>query len=208
MARKSRARFLPGPVRRMAFGRDLDLLVRLQRLGRVEYGVGTYGAPRIEHFAYDQTRLLVGSYTSIGRRVTFVLGGNHPRDRVTSYPFRIRLGLPGAGSDGYPYSKGDIRVGSDVWIGHGALILSGVEIGHGAVVAARAVVTRSVPAYSIVAGNPARVVRYRHSESQREALLEIAWWEWPPAQVSKAVALLSSADIDSFIEWAARRGCA
>lgn len=183
-------------------GRDFDTLVRLQKAGRVEYGLGTYGAPRIESFGHDQTRLIVGSYTSIANMATFVLGGNHPTDRVTTYPIRVRLGLPGAGTDGYPYSKGDIRVGSDVWIGHGALVVSGVEIGHGAVVASRSVVTRDVPPYAIIGGNPARILRYRHAEMQRESLLRIAWWDWPLDRIVFAAEMPSSTSIDTFIAWA------
>ena len=202
MARVSRARFLPGFVRRMRFGSDFDILVRLQKSGRVEYGVGTYGAPKIEFFNHDSTRLLVGSYTSIANMATFILGGNHPTDRVTTYPLRVRMGLPGAGADGYPYSKGDIRVGSDVWVGHGALVVSGVSIGHGAVVASRSVVIKDVPAFAVVAGNPARIVRFRHTERQRESLLKIAWWDWPPARVAAASDMLCSGDIDAFIAWA------
>ena len=72
-----------------------------------------------------------------------------------------------------------MTIGNDVWIGSGAMILSGVTIGDGAVVAARAVVTKDVPPYAIVAGNPARLVRYRFDEATIAALLEAAWWELP-----------------------------
>jgi hypothetical protein len=118
----------------------------------------------------------------------------------------MKRGLPGAGTDGYPNSKGDIQVGSDVWIGYGALVLSGVTIGHGSVVAANSTVITDVPPYAIVAGNPAKVIRYRHSPEQCAALLEIAWWNWPAADVDAAVDLLASADIDAFIGWAAKPG--
>jgi len=183
------------------FGRDFDTLLTLQAQGRVVMGQGTYGVPRVKTYEYDDTRLIIGSYTSIAERVTFILGGNHPSDRVTTFPLRIRRDLPGAGSDGYPYSKGDISVGSDVWIGYGAMVLSGVTIGDGAVVAARSVVSADVPPFAIVAGTPARVLRYRHTPEQRVALLEISWWNWPEEQVDAAVERLTSPDIDSFILW-------
>ena len=86
-----------------------------------------------------------------------------------------------------------------MWLGYGATILSGVRIGHGAVVAARAVVTRDVPAYAIAAGNPARVVRRRFREDQIERLLAIRWWEWPDEVVQREVELLSAPDIESFL---------
>ena len=197
-----RARFLPGPIRRAWFGRDFDTLLRLEGQGRIVMGKGTYGVPRIETYLYDDTRLVLGAYTSIAKRATFILGGNHPVDRVTTFPLRIMRGLPGAGSDGYPYSKGDIQVGSDVWIGYGAVVLSGVRIGDGAVVAANSVVSADVPPFAIVAGSPAKVLRYRHSPAQCSALLEIAWWNWPEGQIDAAVDRLTSTDIDSFIDWA------
>jgi acetyltransferase-like isoleucine patch superfamily enzyme len=198
----SRARYLPGPIRRAMFGRDFDMLQRFKAHGRVVMGQGTYGVPRVETYAHDDTRLIVGAYTSIAKRATFILGGNHPADRVTTFPLRIRRGLPGAGSDGYPFSKGDIQVGSDVWIGYGALVLSGVTIGDGAIVAARSVVSADVPPFAIVAGTPARVLRYRHTPEQCAALREISWWNWPEERIDAAVERLTSPDIDSFIEWA------
>lgn len=201
----SRARHLPGPIRRAVFGRDFDKLIRLQAEGRIVMGQCTYGVPRVETYAHDDTRLIFGAYTSIAKRATFILGGNHPSDRVTTFPLRIMTGLAGAGSDGYPYSKGDIKVGSDVWIGYGALVLSGVTIGDGAMVAANSVVSLDVPPFAIVAGNPARVLRFRHTPAQCAALCEIAWWNWPEADVDAAVDLLTSDDVDAFIEWAGTR---
>jgi hypothetical protein len=82
-----------------------------------------------------------------------------------------------------------------------------VHIGDGAVIAAGAVVTKDVPPYAIVAGNPAKVIRYRHTEEQRAALLEIKWWDWTDEEVREAVPLLAGSDIDAFIEYArARKG--
>ena len=97
-------------------------------------------------------------------------------------------------------SKGPVVIGHDVWIGRGATILSGVTIGDGAVVAAHSVVTKSVGPYSIVAGNPARLVRQRFSEDQTAALLRICWWDWPIETIREAWPLLLSDGIDVFIE--------
>jgi chloramphenicol O-acetyltransferase type B len=190
------------PLRQRLLPNDVDRFNEVRARGRVDYGIGTYGAPKILEYAYDDSRLTVGSYTSIAANVTIMLGGNHPMDRVTTLPIRILWDLPGAGDDGYPSTKGDTRVGSDVWIGHEALILSGVTIGDGAVIAARAVVTKDVEPYAIVAGNPARVISFRHTPEQRDALRAIAWWNWPEAQILAAADRLSASDIDGFIRWA------
>lgn len=201
-----KSRRVPGLLRLALRGRNNYEYYRLLRAGRIEVGVGTYGLPpRILHYRYDDTRLTVGAYTSIAGGTTFVLGGNHPVDRVTTYPFRAIRGLSGAGLDGYPISKGDICVGSDVWIGHGVIILGGVTIGHGAVIAAGSVVASDIPPYAIAAGNPARTKRLRVSESQRAALLAVAWWDWPEEKVTSAIDLLSGSDIDQFLGWAEQR---
>ncbi|MHC5719417.1 MAG: CatB-related O-acetyltransferase, partial [Nostoc sp.] len=81
-------------------------------------------------------------------------------------------------------SKGVTIIGHDVWVGYGATILSGVKIGNGAVVGAQAVVTSDVPAYAIVVGNPAKIIRYRFEPKTVERLLELSWWDWELAKIS------------------------
>lgn len=171
----------------------------LVRSGRVEVGRRTYGVPVVVTFAHDETRLIVGSYVSIAGSVVFLLGGNHPLDRATTYPLRIQMALDGAGGDGYPWSKGDIRIGHDVWIGHGATVLSGVELGTGCVVAAGAVVTKSVPPYAVVGGNPARILRMRFDSATIEALLELQWWNWSEERIRQEVSLLSDLPAERFV---------
>ncbi len=166
--------------------------------GRATVGEGTYGFPTVTVFD-DDTNLQIGSYSSIANDVAIMLGGDHRSDWVTTSPLRILHGLPGAGHDGHPRRVGDVVIGSDVWIARRATIVSGTKIGHGAVVGAGAVVSGNVPPYAIVAGNRAEVVRYRFEEAQREALLRIAWWEWPVDAVLERVDRLCNADVDSFI---------
>lgn len=177
---------------------------RLVREGRASIGAGSYGNPMIATFGFDRTNLHIGKYSSIGARTLFVLGGEHPIRKVSTFPFRIRFGMEGAGSDGHPSSKGDIVVGNDVWIGTRSTILSGVCIGDGAVVAAGSVVVKNVAPYSIVGGNPARVVGFRFTDNQIDALLSIEWWNWPQSDILGSVDLLSDESVDEFI---ARYGC-
>lgn len=172
---------------------------RLLKSGRLTMGAHSYGIPDFETFDHDETRVRIGSFTSIAGGVRFILGGNHPVDRLTTFPLRIKLGLPEAGRDGYPYSSGDIEIGSDVWIATGVTVLSGVRIGHGAVVAAGSLVSRDVEPYSIVAGAPAKPIRKRFTDGEIAALLEIAWWEWPVEKVKDAAPLLSATDITAFL---------
>jgi carbonic anhydrase/acetyltransferase-like protein (isoleucine patch superfamily) len=110
--------------------------------------------------------------------------------------------MEGAGKDGNPAIRGDILIGSDVWVTFGSYVLSGVTIGDGAVVATGSVVTKDVPPYAIVGGNPAKLIRLRHSEEQIAELLEIRWWDWPEEEIRKAVPYLASEDVDAFIEYA------
>jgi acetyltransferase-like isoleucine patch superfamily enzyme len=177
---------------------------RLLRSGKVVLGRNSYGEPpSVRTFRYDHSRLIVGNYSQIGG--TYMLGGQHAIKHVTTYPLRIRLGLEGAGEDGNPARRGDIIVGSDVWTGFGCWIQAGVTIGDGAVVATGAMVTKDVPPYAIVGGIPAQVIKYRHTEEQRAALLEIKWWNWSDEDVLAAVPYLASEDIDAFIEYARAR---
>jgi hypothetical protein len=180
--------------------KDEAQLRRLLRAGKVVYGPGSYGVPTVRTFEHDPARLIVGNYCSVGG--TYLLGGQQPVRHVTTYPLRIRFGLDGAGEDGNPQRRGDIVVGSDVWTGFGTWILPGVTIGDGAVVATGAVVTKDVPPYAIVGGAPARVIKYRHTEEQRAALLEIKWWDWAPEEIRAAVPYLASEDVGAFLEYA------
>lgn len=194
-------------IRNVIVGENQATFNRLKRAGRIDYGAHTYGIPILKDYVYDETRLIVGKYSALSETSIVMLGGEHAMDRVTTWPHRIVWRMEGAGQDGIPVHTGDTVIGNDVWLTQRTFVRSGVHIGDGAVVAAGAVVTKDVPPYAIVAGNPARVIRYRHTEEQRRALLEIKWWDWTDEEVREAVPLLAGTDIDAFIEYArAKKG--
>ena len=135
---------------------------------KVSVGKMTYGELNVVTFN-SNTRLDIGSYCSIGQHVTFMLDAEHRTDTISTYPFRAKILKTGDEA----FSKGNIKVDDDVWIGYGTIVMSGVHIGQGAVVAAGAVVTKDVPPYAIVGGVPARIIRYRFTEELREKLLKV-----------------------------------
>jgi serine acetyltransferase len=101
---------------------------------------------------------------------------------------------------GHPTCKGNIIIENDVWIGAKSTIMSGVKIGNGSVVGSCSVVTKDVPPYSIVVGNPARVVKLRFTELQIERLLKISWWDWTEDRIKTEAMTLWSDNIDEFID--------
>lgn len=177
------------------------LNTRFQHLvsqGRVVVGRHTYGIPTV-HAWPDESKLIIGSFTSIAVGVNILLGGNHPTNWISTFPLRIKLNIPGAWKDGMPASKGNVVIGSDVWIGYGTTILSGVHIGDGAVISAGSLIVENVPPYAIVGGVPGKIIRMRFPGKEVEQLTQIAWWYWDDDAIVKATTLLSSGELDSFI---------
>lgn len=154
------------------------------------------------HFPFIGDRLVIGKFCAIARGVKFIMNGaNHKISGVSTYPFQIfgngwEKAMP---EDGDLPFKGDTIVGNDVWLGYDALIMPGVRIGDGAVVAARSVVTRDVPAYAVVGGNPATVIRTRFAPEVAERLQAVAWWDWPIETVTERLDLIVSGDVDALL---------
>jgi acetyltransferase-like isoleucine patch superfamily enzyme len=119
----------------------------------------------------------IGSFTSIANSVV-IGGGRHPMEWVGMSPvfYEGRDSVKAKFSTHRRDPAKRVVIGHDVWIGRSAIVLPGVAIGNGAVVGAGAVVTKSVPPYAIVAGNPARLIRYRFDESVVERLIASRWW--------------------------------
>lgn len=136
---------------------------------KVRVGQATYGPLNIQEWGHPDEQLTIGHYVSISEGVTFLLGGNHPYQGITTFPVKVKY----LGHAKEAQTKGAITVGDDVWLGHNSMVMSGVKISQGAVVAAGSVVTKDVPAYAIVAGNPARIIKYRFPELVIQKLLKI-----------------------------------
>ncbi|MFC6790499.1 CatB-related O-acetyltransferase [Methylobacterium komagatae] len=175
-------------------------LARMARRYGFSIGAYSYGRPKVR-FPESGRKLTIGRYCSIADKVEILLGGGHRLAWGSTYPFAAMRGLfPEADApEDYHVSRGDVVIGHDVWLGSGCMILSGVTIGHGAVIAARAVVSRDVPPYAVVAGNPARVVRHRFPPDIVDALVAAGWWDRPADEVSRLVPLLQSEDIAALL---------
>lgn len=167
-----------------------------------EVGAHTYADGGLRVVGGGPTgKLKIGAYCSIANGVTIFIGGEHQTRYVTTYP--LSMAFPElAGRHGQVRTKGDVTIGNDVWIGDGAVVMSGVTIGDGAVVAARAVVTKDVPPYAIVAGVPARPVRLRFAEDVARRIAATRWWDWPIERVREAAPLMLSDDPSAFLAFA------
>jgi virginiamycin A acetyltransferase len=157
----------------------------------------------IYHYDFIGDKLIIGNFCAIASGVKFIMnGGSHEVAPLSTYPF----GIFGHGweqimegvdvKEKFP-SKGDTVVGHDVWIGLEATIMPGVRIGNGAIIATKAVVTKDVPDYAIVGGNPAQVIRRRFDDATIERLNRVAWWNWNAEKISRHVRVINSADIDA-----------
>jgi len=157
------------------------------------------------HFPFIGDKLIIGKFCALARGVKFIMNGaNHKISGISTYPFYIfgqgwENVMPAA--EELPY-KGDTEIGNDVWIGNEALFMPGVKIGHGAIISSRSVVTGDVPAYAIVGGNPAKVIRYRFDAETIAKLEDIAWWNWPVEKISRNLSLIVSGDIDALVSCA------
>jgi phosphonate metabolism protein (transferase hexapeptide repeat family) len=150
------------------------------------------------------------TYTTIGKfcsiaAMTRINPGNHPMHRATQAHFTYRASayFPGEADDAefFAWRKSyRIHVGHDVWIGHGAIVLPGRNIGTGAVIAAGAIVTKDVPAYTIVGGNPARPIKRRFPEDIADRLARLAWWDWDHGQLRAALPDFRKLAIEDFLE--------
>jgi lipopolysaccharide transport system ATP-binding protein len=164
---------------------------------KISIGKHTYGRPNV--LSYGSTsKLCIGKFCSIGKKVTIILNAEHRHDWVSTFPFPAFIRWNYKDSE-YLSSKGDIIIGNDVWIGYGVTILSGVKIGDGAIIGANSLVTKDVEPYTIIGGNPAKVIKKRFSDRQIKNLLNIKWWEWSDKKIKENLSFICSSDVNKFI---------
>lgn len=152
-------------------------------IDKVSVGNYTYGNIDILDFG-DNEKLSIGNFCSIAPNVKFVLNADHYTNHFTTFPLKVKV-LQTQNKEGV--SKGDIIVGDDVWLGLNAVILSGVTIGQGAIIAAGAVVTKNVPPYAIVGGNPARIIKYRFEDEIIDRLLRVDFSKLSKSDIEKHI---------------------
>ena len=149
-------------------------------------------------FDFSPEKLIIGRFCQIADGVRFVTSSaNHRYDGFSSFPFAIFGGEGGLKRPSMPGPGPDTVVGHDVWFGAGATILPGTCIGSGTIVGAGAVVAGEVPPYSVIGGNPARVIRPRFDAMTVKRLLQIAWWNWPIDRILAHEAAICGADPDT-----------
>lgn len=167
-------------------------------VGKYSYYDGQNFASRVtHHYDFLGDKLIIGKFCQIGHNVEFIMNGaNHQMNSVSTYPFYIFKGWeqnPPKIND-LPF-KGDTIVGNDVWIGQNAVILPGVHIGDGCIIGANSVVGSDIPPYSVVVGNPAKVIRKRFDDEMIELLEKLEWWNKSEKQIQKLIPILSNGDI-------------
>ncbi|HYZ63773.1 MAG TPA: DapH/DapD/GlmU-related protein [Acetobacteraceae bacterium] len=150
----------------------------------------------------------LGKFCSIAAH-TRINPGNHPLDRVMLSHVSYRSSAYGLGPDDSAFfdwrRSTPVTMGHDVWIGHGAVVLPGISIGTGAAIGAGSIVTKDVPPFAVVVGNPGSVLRLRFAERVVADLLEIAWWDWPHAKLGTAMNDFRTLGAEAFC--AKYRGC-
>lgn len=161
------------------------------------------------HYPVNKDRLIIGKFCSIACGAKFLFASaNHTMQSLSTYPFPIffeEWGLDVRNISSAWDNKGDIVIGSDVWIGYEAVVMAGVTIGDGAIIGARAVVTKDVPEYTVVGGVPARKIRKRYSDEVISRLIKLRWWDWPEERIRKNIRAIQSGQLKNIDEEAEKR---
>jgi acetyltransferase-like isoleucine patch superfamily enzyme len=169
----------------------------------MKVGKYTYGHTKIKHERLKTGNITIGSFCSISEGVTIFTGkGGHRTEHISTFPFgRIhKKKFPNDPTKCLSSDIGDVIIGNDVWIAKNATIMSGVTIGDGAVIANNSHVVKDVEPYSVVGGNPAKLITYRFDEETIAKLLKIKWWDWEDEKIKEVVPTLDSTNIKEFVD--------
>lgn len=149
------------------------------------------------HFEFVGDRLIIGKFCQIATGVRFLMNGaNHPMDGVSTYPFQVFGGEWAQKKPAKVKSKGDTVIGNDVWLGNSVTIMQGITIGDGAIIGTNSLVKKDVPPYTVVGGNPAKIIRQRFDDDTTAFLLRLKWWDWSVEQITEHLDLITDGDID------------
>ena len=156
------------------------------------------------HYPINHERLIIGKFCSIACGAKFLFNcANHALKSLSTYTFPLFYedwGLEKSDVATAWDNKGDIVIGNDVWIGYEAVIMAGVHIGNGAIIAARAVVTKDVPPYTIVGGVPARPIRTRFDEETIRKLETLKWWDWSAEKIRQCLPYIGKGDVNGLLQ--------
>ena len=150
-------------------------------------------------YDYLGDKLIIGKFCAIAAGVKFIMNGaNHKLNAFSTYPFTLFGKGWGEGLSNIQNLpvKGDTIIGNDVWIGFESMVMPGVKIGDGAIIGSKSLVTKDVPPYTIVGGNPAKIIRTRFDDETIELLLKIKWWDWSIEKITENIDVLHSEDIE------------
>lgn len=151
------------------------------------------------HYEWNGDKLIIGKFCQIADGVEFVMNGaNHQMNAVSTFPFYTLEGwdMNAPAMSDLPL-KGDTVIGNDVWIGQNAVILPGVHIGDGAIIGTNSVVGSDVAPYTIVVGNPAKVLRKRFDDELIELMLQLKWWDKSIDDINELIPVLTCSDLES-----------
>lgn len=148
-------------------------------------------------FDFIQDKLIIGKFCQIATGVRFIMNGaNHALSGISTYPFKI-FGKAWANAPLEAVNKGDTIIGNDVWFGNSATIMPGVKIGSGAIIGTNSLVTKNVEPYTIIGGNPGKVIRKRFYDDTIDFLLKLSWWDWPIAKITDNIQFIAAGNIEA-----------
>lgn len=148
-------------------------------------------------FDFIQDKLIIGKFCQIATDVRFIMNGsNHALNGISTYPFKV-FGEAWKEAPLEMINKGDTIIGNDVWFGNSATIMPGVKIGDGAIIGTGSLITKDVEPYTIVGGNPGKVIRKRFDDDVIDFLLRLSWWNWPIEKITDNIQLIAAGNIEA-----------